>query len=174
VADAKLVYLDTSAFVKLVIPEPETAALVAALTTTARLVASEILEVEALRAARRASGEDAAVAARAQLTGIRLLPLTDRIRKRASELEPVTLRSLDAIHIATAVDLGERLTCVYAYDARMATAAIGVGLRVCAPVAERPVVEDAQTERPADPDTAEDPGAQPASTTTSSGPPDME
>ncbi len=156
-ADAPLVYLDTSAFVKLVIPEPETAALVAALTPTARLVASEILEVEALRAARRAGGEDGAAAARAQLAGVRLLPLTEGIRKRASELEPVTLRSLDAIHLATALDLGERLACVYAYDVRMATAAGGVGLRVCTPAAERPLAEGAQAARPTDP--VVDPGA---------------
>jgi hypothetical protein len=134
-ADAQLVYLDTSAFVKLVVPEPETAALVAALAVSARLVASEILEVEALRAVRRASGEDGAGAARAQLAGVRLLPLTASIRRRACELEPATLRSLDAIHLATALDLGERLACVYAYDARLATAAGGAGLRVCAPVA---------------------------------------
>ncbi len=133
-ADEQLVYLDTSAFVKLVIPEPETAALVTALTTEARLVASEILEVEALRAARRASGDDGATAARAQLAGVRLLPLTAQIRRRACELEPVTLRSLDAIHIATALDLGERLTCMYAYDARMAGAASDAGLRVYAPM----------------------------------------
>jgi len=56
VADEQLVYLDSSAFVKLVSPEPETAALVGSLTAAARLVASEILEVEVLRAARRANG----------------------------------------------------------------------------------------------------------------------
>ncbi len=135
-ADAQLVYLDASAFVKLVISEPETAALVAALATGVRLVASEILEVEALRAVRRVSGEDGATVARAQLAGVRLLPLTAQIRRRACELEPATLRSLDAIHLATALDLGKRLACVYAYDARMATAAGEAGLRVCAPVAE--------------------------------------
>jgi len=64
--------LDSSAFVKLVIPEPETAALVAALTTTARLVASEILEVEALRAARRANGEDGGAVARAGEAGLQV------------------------------------------------------------------------------------------------------
>jgi predicted nucleic acid-binding protein len=131
-----LVYLDTSAFVKLVIAEPETAALVRALTPETLLVASEILEVEALRATRRARGADGATIARTQLTGIRLLPLTDQIRRRACELEPATLRSLDAIHIATALDLGERLSRVYAYDVRMATAASEAGLRVCAPTTE--------------------------------------
>ncbi len=141
-ADERLVYLDTSAFVKLVIPEPETDALVTALTGKVRLVASEILEVEALRAARRATGDDGATAARTQLAGVRLLPLTAQIRSRASELEPATLRSLDAIHIATALDLGERLTCMYAYDTRMASAASEAGLRVYAPIAEQPADPD--------------------------------
>jgi predicted nucleic acid-binding protein len=146
VADEELVYLDSSAFVKLVIAEPETAALVAALTTTPRLVASEILEVEALRAARRANGEDGAAAARAQLAGVRLLPLTDDIRARAGDLEPATLRSLDAIHIATALDLGERLACVYAYDRHMAGAASDAGLQVYGPTPEQPTDEQHQAQ----------------------------
>jgi predicted nucleic acid-binding protein len=135
VADERLVYLDTSAFVKLVIPEPETDALVTALAGKVRLVASEILEVEALRAVRRTTGDGGATAARTQLAGVRLLPLTAQIRSRAGELEPATLRSLDAIHIATALDLGERLVCMYAYDTRMASAASEAGLQVCAPTA---------------------------------------
>jgi len=157
--DETLVYLDTSAFVKLVIPEPETAALVKALTPRTLLVASEILEVEALRATRRATGKDGATAARTQLAGIRLLPLTDRIRKHACELEPPTLRSLDAIHIATALDLGERLACMYAYDVRVATAASEAGLQVSAPTAERPSTEGDLPDEPADPGTrrADDP-----------------
>lgn len=132
-AGERLVYLDTSAFVKLVIPEPETVALVTALSANVRLVASEILEVEALRATRRAAGEQGTTATRAQLAGVRLLPLTDQVRTRAGELEPPTLRSLDAIHIATALGLGERLDCMYAYDARMAAAASDAGLQVLAP-----------------------------------------
>ena len=158
-ADEQLVYLDTSAFVKLAIPEPETAALIAALPTKARLVASEILEVEALRAVRRVAGEDGATAARAQLAGVRLLPLTDQIRRRACELEPATLRSLDAIHLATALDLGGLLACMYAYDARMGGAASDAGLKVYAPMAEEPTTEDAQPDAPADPDAVEDPSA---------------
>lgn len=159
--DETLVYLDTSAFVKLVIPEPETDALVKALTPKTVLVASEILEVEALRATRRATGENGATAARTQLAGVRLLPLTDQIRRRACELEPPTLRSLDAIHIATALDLGERLTCMYAYDARMTTAANDAGLRVCAPTAEQPSTKAAPADEPADPHATEDPAATP-------------
>jgi uncharacterized protein len=141
VTDAKLVYLDASAFVKLVLPEPETAALVAALDPQARLVASEILEIEVLRAVRRASGAGGVSAARTQLEGIRLLPISDRIRKRACELEPETLRTLDAIHIATALDLGGQLDGIYAYDLRMTAAAAKAGLLVYAPT-EAPTDDD--------------------------------
>jgi uncharacterized protein len=133
VPDAKLVYMDTSAFVKLVIAEPETEALIAALTPETRMVASDILEVETVRAARRAKGQDAAENARAQLAGVRLLPLTAQVRRRASELDPDTLRSLGAIHLATALDLGEHLDCMYAYDTRMTAAAEALGLHTCTP-----------------------------------------
>ncbi len=135
-AEAELVYVDTSALVKLVIPEPETKALIAMLTPQMRMVASEIVEVELVRAARRASGQEAVETARDQLAGVRLLPLTRDIRKRASNLEPDTLRSLDAIHVATALDLGERLDYIYVYDKRMIAAAEAAGLRTRAPTTE--------------------------------------
>jgi predicted nucleic acid-binding protein len=128
---AQLVYLDSSAFVKLVIAEAETPALLAALAGVVRLVASEILEVEALRAIRRADG--ALDAAHAQLAGVRLLPLSEDVRTRAAALEPPSLRSLDAIHLATALSLGGRLEGVYTYDARMSVAARDAGLDVHAP-----------------------------------------
>jgi predicted nucleic acid-binding protein len=128
---AQLVYLDTSAFVKLVRAEPETRALVAALHGAERLVASEILEVEALRAVRR---ERASMnTARAQLDGIRLLPMHADIRARASALEPPHLRSLDAIHLATALSVADRLDCLYTYDERLAAAARRARLDVKAP-----------------------------------------
>lgn len=130
-APADLVYLDASAFVKLVRPEPETAGLVAALQSAAHVVAAEILEVEVLRANRRAGGDPAV--ARTQLEAVGLVPLTAQIRAAAGELDPPTIRSLDAIHLATALSLHERLTALYTYDARMADAARGIGLSVCAP-----------------------------------------
>jgi len=134
-ADARLVYVDTSAFVKLIMREPETPALIAALAPEDRIVASEIMEVEALRAARRAGGRAATETARQQLAGVRLLPLTRQIRERASDLKPEELRSLDAIHIATALELGGRLDAMYAYDTRMSAAAEALGLRTYAPTA---------------------------------------
>jgi uncharacterized protein len=131
VSTAELAYLDSSAFVKLVLAEPETPALVDALQGVVRLVASEILEVEALRATRRGGGS--VKAAHAQLAGVRLLPLSGEIRARASELEPPSMRSLDAIHLATALNLGSRLDAVYTYDARLSLAARASGLDVHAP-----------------------------------------
>jgi uncharacterized protein len=131
VPGSELVYLDSSAFVKLVVAEPETPSLVRALAGVARLVSSEILEVEALRAIRRGGGE--LESAHALLAGVRLLPLTDGLRVRASELEPPSIRSLDAIHLATALSLGSRLQALYTYDARMSRVAHEAGLDVHSP-----------------------------------------
>ncbi len=128
---AGLIYLDASACVRLVLAEPESRAVEAALADVERLVASEILEVEVMLATRRGGGEVAV--ARAQLDGVRLLPLSEEIRTRAYELTPLSVRSLDAIHIATALDLGERLGGLFTYDERMATAAREAGLEVRTP-----------------------------------------
>lgn len=133
VSKPELFYVDASALVKLVRREPETQALVAALAPASKLVASEIAEVEVLRALRRSGADAAAQRGRALLENVRLLPLSRRIRREACELEPVTLRSLDAIHLATALFLGDLLDGVYAYDARLIEAGRRVGLRVLAP-----------------------------------------
>jgi predicted nucleic acid-binding protein len=128
---AELVYLDASAFVKLVVPEPETSKLIAALDGVVRVVASEILEVEALRASRRAGTDITAVHAR--LAALRFLPLTNEIRSVAGQIDPPSVRSLDAIHIATALSVRERLAGLFTYDERMSDAARDVGLDVYAP-----------------------------------------
>jgi predicted nucleic acid-binding protein len=127
----ELVYLDASAFVKLVVPEPETQSLSAALAGAVRVVASEILEVEVLRASRRAGADTRG--ARAQLAAVRLLPLTDEIRALAGDLDPPSIRSLDAIHVASALSLRERLKGLFTYDERMSSAARDAGLDVYAP-----------------------------------------
>jgi predicted nucleic acid-binding protein len=126
-----LVYLDASAFVKLVVPEPETQSLSAALAGAVRVVASEILEVEVLRASRRAGADTRD--ARAQLAAVRLMPLTEEIRALAGELDPPSIRSLDAIHVASALSLSERLKGLFTYDERMFSAARDAGLDVYTP-----------------------------------------
>ena len=127
----ELVYLDASAFVKLVVPEPETQSLTASLAGVVRVVASEILEVEVLRASRHAGGDMRGT--RAQLAAVRLMPLTEEIRALAGELDPPSIRSLDAIHIASALSLRERLKGLFTYDERMSSAAREAGLDVYAP-----------------------------------------
>jgi predicted nucleic acid-binding protein len=107
-------YLDTSAFVKLVRSEPESSALRRELAGR-ELLSSALLTVEGRRAARR-YGELAARRARAALTAITLVPLDEAILQAAAELEPAELRSLDALHLATVVSLGEDLERMYAAD----------------------------------------------------------
>jgi uncharacterized protein len=124
-------YLDTSAFVKLVLAEPESSALRRELQGT-ELLSSVLLSVEGRRAARR-YGELADRRARAALTAITLLPLDEAILQAAAELDPPELRSLDALHLATAVSLGADLRRLYCYDNRLTSAAESLGFEVSAP-----------------------------------------
>lgn len=64
---------------------------------------------------------------------ISVIDVGEPIRTRASVLGPVTVRSLDALHLATAIEIGDTLDAVITYDARMATAARSLGLEVIAP-----------------------------------------
>jgi uncharacterized protein len=125
-------YLDASAFVKLAVDEPESGALWAALEAWPRWTASVLLEAEVVRAARRKNplGADAA---RAVLGTVELLEIDSDIRRAAGELTDPGLRSLDAIHLATALSLGERCGAFFAYDNRLAAAARAHGLSVSVP-----------------------------------------
>jgi predicted nucleic acid-binding protein len=71
--------------------------------------------------------------AQAVVEQISVIELTEAIRARAARLGPDTLRSLDALHLATALELGDDLAAVVTYDARMAAAATSLGLAVLAP-----------------------------------------
>jgi predicted nucleic acid-binding protein len=126
-------YLDTSAFIKLVRSEPESHALRDELRgAETELISSILLSVEGRRAARR-YGKLAAVRANAALTTVTLLALDDPIVKLAGELEPAELRSLDALHLATIVSLGEDIERVYCYDSRLTGAARSLGIEVAEP-----------------------------------------
>lgn len=126
-------YVDTSALVKLVVAEPETAALRAWLTEADRdLVASNLARTELLRAVRRAT-PDRVLQARAVLDSITLTDLSAPLFEQAGRLDPTTLRSLDAIHLAAALDLGDDLDGLVTYDDRLAEAARSNGIAVVAP-----------------------------------------
>lgn len=127
------VYLDTSAFVKLVRSEPESQALREALREhEAELVSSVLLSVEGRRAARR-YGELASKRAATALTAVTLLALDQPIVELAGGLEPLELRSLDALHLATILSVGDDVERLYCYDSRLANAARAVGIKVAAP-----------------------------------------
>jgi predicted nucleic acid-binding protein len=123
-------YLDSSALVKLVDDEIESDALRAALGD--RLIVScSLARTEVMRAARRKTGVVVA-AARAVLNHTDLIQLDDELLDLAGELE-TPLRSLDSIHLAAAMELGDELEAVVTYDSRMASAAKALGLTVVTP-----------------------------------------
>jgi uncharacterized protein len=109
--NGRLAYLDTSAFVKLVVAEPESGALRRAIARWPERTSATLLRNEAVRALRR-SGHDSRLGAARQLLGaMRLVRLDEPLLDRAGELDPRELRSLDAVHLATALAVlaGERV-----------------------------------------------------------------
>lgn len=127
-------YLDTSAAVKLVVVEKGSTALRRWLATHGeQFVSSDLLRTELLRATRRAAPEQM-VQARAVLDSLILVALSTAVCERAAMLEPDLLRSLDALHLAAALEIGDELDAVVTYDQRMAAGAQALGIRVAAPM----------------------------------------
>lgn len=125
-------YLDSSAIVKLAVAEPESAALRAYLRRRRPLVSSALARTEVIRAL-LPSGPVAVRRGVDVLTRVDLVRVNDRVLGDAGRLPPEELRSLDAIHLATAQQLGASLTGVITYDQRMAAAAEEQGWTVVAP-----------------------------------------
>jgi uncharacterized protein len=130
---ARLRYLDSSAIVKLVVPEAESQALKAFLPHEPHPVSSALARVETLRAAARSSDASAIRDAEHVLAGITLLAITDAILTVAARLPPRLLRTLDAIHLASALSLGADLEGLITYDERLAEAARQGGVTVYTP-----------------------------------------
>ena len=129
-----MIYLDSSALLKLVVAEDETEPLTSWLAerTGTAWVSSELATVEVVRAARRL--DDTAVpAARILLERLDLVPLSGLVVRTAQDLCPPTLRSLDALHLASAMLLREDLTAFVAYDAALAGSAGDAGLVIVSP-----------------------------------------
>ena len=126
-------YLDTSAVVRLISEERETAALRRQLGKWRRHAASALLRVELIRVIRRAQSPRLLADARRQLATISLITTDDDLLDRAAELDPPSVRTLDAIHLAAARSLGADLGALITYDDRMSQAAAAIGLPVLAP-----------------------------------------
>jgi len=125
-------YLDSSAIVKLVVREAESAALRAYLRRRRPLVSSVLARTEVLRALLLA-GQDAVARGRDVLARLDLLRVNDQVLTAAGSLLPPEVRSLDAIHLATAQQIGADLGRLVTYDDRMADAAEQLQLRVSSP-----------------------------------------
>ena len=123
------VYLDSSAIVKLIVDEPESAALVASLDPDSRHVTNRIATVEVMRAAARHGGVDAGRIL-SVLDALDMIELTEDVATRAGSIAPADLRSLDAIHLASAIGIRRELTSFIAYDARLVAAAMAHALPV--------------------------------------------
>lgn len=126
-------YLDASAAVKLVRGEPETAALRSALAAAQTHVSSELLAVELRCVAHREGGGALVARADRVCSAIDLLPCTATIRDRAGQAFDPPQRALDALHLATALDLGLNTLVLVTYDQRQAAAGRAGGLRVVSP-----------------------------------------
>jgi predicted nucleic acid-binding protein len=125
-------YVDSSALVKLAVREPESAALLRYLARHRPLVSSALARTEVVRAL-LPLGPEAVRRGREVLGRVDLLRINDRVLDAAGLLAPPELRSLDAIHLATALSIDDPALDIITYDRRFAEAASASGLRVVQP-----------------------------------------
>jgi predicted nucleic acid-binding protein len=128
-----MLYLDSSALLKLVIEEKESRALVRFLKSErTEHVSCSLVRTEVLRATRR-HGATALERARSLLQTLQLVQLADTLLDAAGILEPMEMRSLDAIHLAAAALIAPELTALVTYNKRMAEGAALLGFPVVSP-----------------------------------------
>lgn len=129
-----MIYLDSSALLKLVHEEAESATLAnwLAARTGTPIVSSELAKVEVVRACRRINPATLPVATEL-VAGLDLIPLSGAVIDEAANVGGTTLRSLDAIHLASALSIEAELSAFVAYDHRLAEAASTAGLNLLAP-----------------------------------------
>jgi predicted nucleic acid-binding protein len=131
-AERQLTYIDSSAIVKLAVAEPESAALRRYLSRRRPLVSSALARTEVARAL-MPSGPEAVARGELVLRRIQLVRVNDRVLSEAGRMTPMELRSLDAIHLASARQLGSSVRQIVTYDERMADAAQADGWPVSSP-----------------------------------------
>ena len=130
---AEVAYLDTSAAVKLLMAELESPALREWLRGRPVQASAALLRVELIRVVRRAGLPRLLPDARRLLAGVHLIRLDDALLDQAAGLDPTELRSLDSVHLAAAVSLGDDLAAVVSYDDRLLAAAASLGLPTATP-----------------------------------------
>ncbi len=124
-----MIYLDSSALLKLLHEERESAALEDWLSarTQTPVVTSELAKVEVIRASRRVNA-DVLPAAKALLAALDLVPLSGEVVDAAADVGETMLRSLDAVHLASALSIRSDVSAFIAYDRRLSDAAADAGL----------------------------------------------
>lgn len=134
-----MIYLDTSALVKLIVREPETAALRRwiAKADPEMFVTSALTRAEVFRVAVRQPEESVLRKAKEVLDGVSEMTITRSLLETAGTVGPPHLRTLDAIHLVTALEFGKELDAFVAYDTRLLAAAEQAGLPTLAPGAGR-------------------------------------
>jgi predicted nucleic acid-binding protein len=126
--------MDTSALAKLVLVEAESAVLEAAVASGKWRLATSALSITELgRAARRAGPAASASASRLLADRLDIVDVDHSVLQLAEQLSPPTLRTLAAIHVASALTLGPACEGVVTYDVRMRDAAREAGFTVMAP-----------------------------------------
>ena len=128
------VYVDSSALLKLVLSEPESPALEQALSRWPDRISSVLLPIECRRIVLRAGNPPGVVdRLEKELSGVTLIRLEEAVQTLAGAIGPPRLRALDAIHLASALSIGDYPEAFVTYDDRLADAARAVGLNVLMP-----------------------------------------
>lgn len=128
-----MIYLDASAIVKLVVDDGESDALRAWLRRRrSPRVTSDLSRVEVARACMRAA-PTAILEAQRAISRLATVPLSRSVLSTAAALPPPEVRSLDALHLASALALGSKMTAFVTYDHRLEAAALSQGIPVARP-----------------------------------------
>jgi predicted nucleic acid-binding protein len=133
---AARIYLDTSAVAKLFVAEKETPDLrqwLANRSEAPLLVSSALLGVELVRLLGLVNPAMIGAAESFLAADIDIVEITPPVLGDATRVPPPQLRTLDAIHLATALDLGDSLDVMLTYDKLLGDAARAAGLAVCSP-----------------------------------------
>lgn len=128
---SRVAYVDASALVKLALDEPESPAMLRWYVESDQVLSSRIGLIETRRATRRHVFDEAQL--EVVLRSVLVLEVDAATAKRAAEVGPTELRTLDAIHLASALAIGADLDAFVTYDDRLADAARALGLPVVRP-----------------------------------------
>lgn len=127
-----MIYVDSSALVKLVLPEAESSSMIEFTAKFDTLVTNTIGAIEFRRAVKRHYAQQLWAVERV-LAEMTILELSHEVRRTAELLEPTILRTLDAIHLASALVIREEIEAFVAYDERLLEAARLAGIPTVSP-----------------------------------------